>query len=237
MNATKTGVDNDNARRVRVVIYARTNRPDSVLSIQDQCKSVREYAALHDMEVVRVYEDAGKSGASLEGRDAMKRLLAEAASPNRDFDVILVYDWSRWGRFLDAAGTYYEHLCRRAGVELRACNEPPAHDGQGQISSGDLTRARLIADSRKAFGKVRAAGTRQSRMTGDAIVRAFRREQQKQRQALKKAELCETRLFFSVNALKALFGDENFVNLLRAEGLESLPEYLAQKIKEEETNG
>ncbi len=108
---------------------------------------------------------------------------------------------------------------------------------QGQISSGDLTRARLIADSRKAFGKVRAAGSRQSRMTGDAIVRAFRREQQKQRQALKKAELCETRLFFSVNALKALFGDENFVNLLRAEGLESLPEYLAQKIKEEETNG
>jgi ParB family chromosome partitioning protein len=74
-------------------------------------------------------------------------------------------------------------------------------------------------------------------MTGDAIVRAFRREQQKQRQALKKAELCETRLFFSVNALKALFGDENFVNLLRAEGLESLPEYLAQKIREEETNG
>ena len=108
---------------------------------------------------------------------------------------------------------------------------------QGQISAGDLTRARLIADSRKAFGKVRAPGSRQARMTGDAIVRAFRREQQKQRQALKKAELCETRLFFAVNALKALFGDENFVNLLRAEGLESMPEYLAEKIREDEGNG
>ena len=76
---------------------------------------------------------------------------------------------------------------------------------QGQIPSGDLTQARLLADSRKAFGKVRAPGVRQARMTGDAIVRAFKREQQKQRQALKKAELCETRLFFAVNALKALF--------------------------------
>lgn len=108
---------------------------------------------------------------------------------------------------------------------------------QGQIPSGDLTRARLVADSRKAFGRTRASGSRQSRMTGDAIVRAFKREQQKQRQALKKAELCETRLFFAVNALKALFGDDNFVNLLRAEGLESLPEFLAAKVKEEEENG
>lgn len=108
---------------------------------------------------------------------------------------------------------------------------------QGQISSHDLTQARILADSRKAFGKVRAPGTRQARMTGDAIVRAFKREQQKQRQALKKAELCETRLFFTVNALKALFADDNFVNLLRAEGLESLPEYLAEKIKEEESDG
>lgn len=104
---------------------------------------------------------------------------------------------------------------------------------QGQISAGDLTRARIIADSRKAFGKRRAPGSRQSRMTGDAIVRAFKREQQKQRQALKKAELCETRLLFAVNALKMLFGDENFVNLLRAEGLESLPEFVAEKMREE----
>lgn len=156
MNATKTGVDNDNARRVRVVIYARTNRPDSVLSIQDQCESVREYAALHDMEVVRVYEDAAKSGASLEGRDAMKRLLAEATSSDRDFDVILVYDWSRWGRFLDAAGTYYEHLCRRAGVELRACNEPPAHDGHPACRMTQQIRGAIAASDKTRFPRKRS---------------------------------------------------------------------------------
>lgn len=155
MNADRTGVDNDNAKHVRVVIYARTNRPDSVLSIQDQCESVREYAALHDMKVVRVYEDAAKSGASLEGRDAMKRLLAEATSPDRDFDVILVYDWSRWGRFLDA-GTYYEHLCRRAGVELRACNEPPADDSHPAYPITQQIRRAIVASNKTRFPRKRS---------------------------------------------------------------------------------
>lgn len=157
MNATKTGVDSDgdSPRRVRVVIYARTNRPDSVLSIQDQCESVREYAVRHDMEVVRVYEDVGKSGSSLDGRDAMKRLLAEATSPDRDFDVILVYDWSRWGRFLDA-GTYYEHLCRRAGVELRACSEPPADDDHPACRMAQQIRRAVAASDKTRFPRKRS---------------------------------------------------------------------------------
>lgn len=103
---------------------------------------------------------------------------------------------------------------------------------QGQISHNELTRARQIADYRKTFGRLRAPGTKPAPLTGEAIVRAFQRERQKQRQALKKAELCETRLFFVINGMKMLFRDENFVNLLRAEGLESLPEFLAEKIKE-----
>ena len=158
MNATETGVDRagDSPRRVRVVIYARTNRPDSVLSIQDQCKSVREYAARHDMEVVRVYEDVGKSGSSLDGRDAMKRLLIDVTSPDREFDVILVYDWSRWGRFLDAAGTYYEHLCRRAGVELRACNEPTAHDGHPACRMTQQIRRAIAASDKTRFPRKRS---------------------------------------------------------------------------------
>lgn len=107
---------------------------------------------------------------------------------------------------------------------------------KGDIPPAELTRARLIADSRKTFGKQRAPGTKSAPLTGEAIVRAFRREQQKQRQALKKAELCEKRLYFTINALKMLFRDENFVNLLRAEAMETLPEILADKIKEGDTN-
>lgn len=105
---------------------------------------------------------------------------------------------------------------------------------QGKISPRELTKARLLADTRRLFGRVRAPGKKHTPLTGEAVVRAFQRERQKQRQALKKAQLCETRLFFVINALKMLFRNESFVNLLRAEGLESLPEFLAERIKEQD---
>jgi ParB family chromosome partitioning protein len=108
---------------------------------------------------------------------------------------------------------------------------------QNLINPGELKKARLIADTRRAFGKVRNPGRYTAPMTGEAIVRAFKREKEKQRQALKKAELCEKRLCFAVSAVRMLFADENFVNLLRAEKLETLPKYLAEKIKEGDGHG
>ena len=40
----------------------------------------------------------------------------------------------------------------------------------------------------------------------------------------------QERLTFVTTALCALLEDENFVNLLRAEGLDTLPKYLAERI-------
>lgn len=130
MNAigTSAGGHGDDTGRVRAVIYARTARADSTNSIESQCEEVRRYAASHNLEVIRVYADTGKSGSSIGERDEMKRLLADVSSPDRDFSVILIYDWSRWGRSLDAGDTYRQHLCRRAGVEIRVCSEPTAAD-------------------------------------------------------------------------------------------------------------
>ena len=48
---------------------------------------------------------------------------------------------------------------------------------------------------------------------------------------VKKANLCEARLFFVVSAMKKLYTDENFLNLLRAESMDTLPQYLADKIR------
>lgn len=101
----------------------------------------------------------------------------------------------------------------------------------GQIGAKDMSRARQIAGSRTLFGKVRAR-VKNAPLTSEAIVRAFQRERQKQRQALKKAQLCESRLLFVINAMRMLLRDDYFVTLLRAEGLESLPEFLASKIGE-----
>ena len=46
--------------------------------------------------------DKGKSGLSIDGRDALKRLIADVEAGRANFETILVYDVSRWGRFQDA---------------------------------------------------------------------------------------------------------------------------------------
>jgi ParB family chromosome partitioning protein len=47
---------------------------------------------------------------------------------------------------------------------------------------------------------------------------------------VQKAKICETRLLFAVSALKELFQVDHFVTLLRAEGLDTLPQFLADQV-------
>jgi len=67
--------------------------------------------------------------------------------------------------------------------------------------------------------------------SADALVRVYRQEADRQKLLIRKAQLTENRLLFIVSALKKIFQDESFVTLLRAEKLETLPAYLAEKIK------
>ncbi|HHW4679386.1 MAG TPA: recombinase family protein [Xylella sp.] len=47
-----------------------------------------------------------------------------------DFQIILVYDVSRWGRFQDSdESAYYEYICRRAGIQVAYCAEQFENDG------------------------------------------------------------------------------------------------------------
>jgi DNA invertase Pin-like site-specific DNA recombinase len=56
----------------------------------------------------------------LEDRDALKELIDDVQSGNAEYSTILVYDISRWGRFQDAdESAYYEHICKRAGIQVR----------------------------------------------------------------------------------------------------------------------
>jgi ParB family chromosome partitioning protein len=67
-------------------------------------------------------------------------------------------------------------------------------------------------------------------MSADGLMRVYYQETARQQLVVRKAKMCETRLLFVVSALKSLFQDENFVNLLRAESLDSLPQYIADQI-------
>ena len=51
------------------------------------------------MQIVRTYDDAGKSGLTLKRRGGLRKLLFDVETGSADYSVILVYDISRWGRF------------------------------------------------------------------------------------------------------------------------------------------
>jgi DNA invertase Pin-like site-specific DNA recombinase len=99
-------------------------------STENQSDAIRRYAAERSIDIVRTYADAGKSGLSIDGRTALKRLIEDVESERADFETILVYDVSRWGRFQDAdESAYYEYICKRSGIAVQYCAEQFENDG------------------------------------------------------------------------------------------------------------
>ena len=66
-------------------------------SLEAQKNCLKKFAEREEMQIVDYYEDAGKSGKSIEGRPAFKKMLSDIES-GQSVDYILVYKLSRFGR-------------------------------------------------------------------------------------------------------------------------------------------
>ncbi len=103
------------------------------------------------------------------------------------------------------------------------------------LPGNQLVAIRKIIEQRKTSGKAGHSGARgpahgRVRVTADALVRAYRKETDRQKLLVKKAALAQSRLLFVVNGLRRLLDDENFVTLLRAEAMFTLPKPLAERL-------
>ena len=115
---------------IRAAIYVRMSTEHQKYSTENQGEAIQRYAVERGLEIVRTYADEGKSGLRLDGRDSLKQLFSDVQGGKADFEVILVYDVSRWGRFQDAdESAYYEYICRRAGISVHYCAEQFENDG------------------------------------------------------------------------------------------------------------
>src|SRR5258705_6571378 len=118
------------SRQVRAAQYVRMSTEHQKYSTENQGEAIQRYAAARGIEIVKTYADQGKSGLSLDGRDALKQLIDDVQAKKADFSTILVYDVSRWGRFQDAdESAYYEYICKRAGIAVQYCAEQFENDG------------------------------------------------------------------------------------------------------------
>jgi ParB family chromosome partitioning protein len=102
----------------------------------------------------------------------------------------------------------------------------------GKLRGKQLIDARRIIEQRKTLGRsaARNMSGKLADVTTSSLVRTYQHEVERQKSMVRKAEFAQQRLMFVVGALRQILADENFVNLLRAEGLATLPKYLAERV-------
>lgn len=138
----------------RAVGYIRRSTDRQEQSIPDQKKAIEGYAAEHGLRLGQFYVDDAISGTSTVGRRAFQRMIQDAQSPAKSFDLIVVYDVKRFGRVDNDEAGYYRHLLRTHGVDVRYVSENfngdasddllrPVKQWQARQESKDLSKVTI----------------------------------------------------------------------------------------------
>jgi len=187
----------DRSAPIRAAEYVRMSTEHQKYSTDNQRDEIRRYAASRGYEIVRSYVDEGKSGLDIGGREGLQALITDVKEGRADFSAILVYDISRWGRFLDSdEGAHYEFVCRHAGIQLVYCAEPFENDGSlGSNIQKMLKRSMAGEYSRELSAKVFAGqcrliqlGYRQGGPAGFGLRRQMINEQGQPKELLKRGD-------------------------------------------------
>lgn len=83
--------------KIKVYIYTRVSTAMQIdgYSLDAQKSRMKAYAEFNDYEIVGEYEDAGKSGKSIEGRVEFNRMMEDIKSGKDGVSYVLVFKLSR----------------------------------------------------------------------------------------------------------------------------------------------
>ena len=101
--------------------------------------------------------------------------------------------------------------------------------GKALLRARRLIEARRLQGTRKRGAPVKDA----TKVSADSLLRTYREETIRQKLLVDKAKMCEARLMFAVTAVRQLFKEEDFLAAVRGEGLDSVPQYLAEKVNDQ----
>ena len=128
-SSSEPEAEDDQGHLIPVAAYVRMSTEHQKYSTANQLVEIERYAEAHGMDVVRHYIDAGKSGLQIAGRAGMEQLIDDVTNGRADYESLLVYDVSRWGRFQDPdEAAYFEQQCRRNGIHIEYCAEQFTND-------------------------------------------------------------------------------------------------------------
>lgn len=87
-------------KKLKCYIYIRVSTSMQVegYSLEAQRERLTKFADFQDIEIVREYCDAGKSGKNITGRPEFSQMLNDVAEDRDGVDFILVFKLSRFGR-------------------------------------------------------------------------------------------------------------------------------------------
>lgn len=144
---------NNQATR-RAAQYVRMSTDHQRYSTANQKQVIGVYAAERNIEIVRTYTDDGRSGLTIIGRSGLQELIADVQFARINFDCILVYDISRWGRFQDVdESAYHEFICTRAGISVHYCADEFENDGSLASTMLKVAKRFAAADFSRGLSK------------------------------------------------------------------------------------
>ncbi len=101
-----------------------------------------------------------------------------------------------------------------------------------QLRGGRLMAAKRLVEARQQYGKGRPSADQKKRrsLSVESLIRTYQNDVEKKQALLRKATATRNELMFITEALRKLLNDENFVTLLRAEGLATIPKNLSDRL-------
>ena len=86
--------------KTKVYIYTCVSTALQIdgFSLEAQKTRMRAFADYNNYQIMREYEDAGRSGRSIEGREQFRQMISDIQSDRDGISFVLVYKLSRFGR-------------------------------------------------------------------------------------------------------------------------------------------
>jgi ParB family chromosome partitioning protein len=105
---------------------------------------------------------------------------------------------------------------------------------QNLIRGNKIGQIKKIIEQRKKNGKgLRSRAHQHKPLSPADLNKIYEQEISKKRLLIRKADKVESTLIFLIESFKKLLADSNFANLLKAENLEKLPQFISEKVNQD----